>query len=288
MGGPLPFWLSIGLLSIVQGGLVAVPARWPWAERRFHRFRSGWWAFLPLAALVGVAYGLTRVADAPQGLTYLALVAVPVLAAVALGWSMRGARPVLAAGVVLMFALAWADPTGLSGEAAALALTALSCVSLGIILVGLAPAGVVKLGIVAMAAVDVALVVNDQLQRPNSVLGAAHPVAQLPRLQSVLFGSALMGYGDLLVAGLAGALLVGDRWLQNRTAVLVMILALVGDLAFFRVTEFPATVPVALAVVAVEIWTRRGRRARGRAGGGGVCPPAPGGTIPISPRETRR
>jgi hypothetical protein len=263
MGGQLPFWLSIGILSVIQGGLVAVPAPWPWAEGRLRRFRSGWWAFLPLASLVGVAYGLTRVADAPQGLTYLALVAVPVLAAVALGWSMRGARPVLAAGVVPLFAVAWADPSGLSGEAAALALTALSCISLGVILVGLAPAGVVKLGIVAMAAVDVALVVNDQLQRPNSVLGAAHPVAQLPRLQSVVFGTALMGYGDLFVAGLAGALLARNRRLQNRVALLVIVLAVVGDLAFFRVTEFPATVPVAVAVVAVEIWTRRGRRTAG-------------------------
>jgi len=272
MGGALPFWLSIGILSIVQGALVAVPAPWPWAEQRLRRFRSGWWAFLPLASLIGVAYGLTRVADAPQGLTYLALVAVPVLAAVALGWSMRGARPVLAVCVVPLFALAWADPTGLPGEAAGLALTALSCVSLGIILVGLAPAGVVKLGIVAMAAVDVALVVNDQLQRPNSVLGAAHPVAQLPRLQSVLFGSALMGYGDLFVAGLAGALLAHNRGLQNRAAVLVIVLALVGDLAFFRVTEFPATVPVALAVVAVEIRTRRAGRTASATG-------APGGAL---------
>ncbi len=259
----MPFWLSIGILSIVQGALVAVPAPWPWAEARLRRFRSGWWAFVPLASLVGVAYGLTRVADAPQGLTYLALVAVPILAAAALGWSMHGARPVCAICVVPLFIVAWADPTGLSGESAALALTALSCVSLGVILVGLAPAGVVKLGIVAMAVVDVALVVNDQLQKPNSVLGAAHPVAQLPRLQSELFGSALMGYGDLFVAGLAGALLARNRRVQNRTALLVIVLALIGDLAFFRVTEFPATVPVALAVIAVEVWTRRARRRAG-------------------------
>ena len=39
----------------------------------------------------------------------------------------------------------------------------------------------------------------------------------------------------------------------------MIALALIGDLAFVRVTEFPATVPVAVAVVAVEIWSRRGR-----------------------------
>ena len=67
-----------------------------------------------------------------------------------------------------------------------------------------------------------------------------------------------MGYGDLFVAGLAGALLARNRKLQNRAALLVIVLAVAGDLAFFRVTEFPATVPVAVAVVVVEIWTRRG------------------------------
>jgi hypothetical protein len=263
----VPFWLSIGILSTVQGALVALPAPWPWAEERLGRVRSGWWAFVPLASLVAVAYGLTRVADAPQGLTYLALIAVPILAAAALGWSMRGARPPFALAIVPLFAVAWADPSGLGGEGAALALTALSCVSLGVILVGLAPAGLVKLGIVAMAAVDVALVINDQLQKPDSVLGAAQPVAQLPRLQSELFGSAIMGYGDLFVAGLAGALLARNPRVQNWTALLVIALALIGDLAFFRVTEFPATVPVAVAVIAVEIWSRRGRRAVDAAAG---------------------
>jgi hypothetical protein len=259
----MPFWLSISILSVIQGALVALPAPWPWAEGRLSRFRSGWWALVPVGTLVGVAYGLDQVSDAPQGVTYLALVAVPILAALALGWSMRAAHPVLALGVVPLFALAWAAPGGLSGQGAALALTALSCVSLGVILVGLAPAGLVKLGIIAMAITDVVLVVNDQLQRPNTILGTAHPVAQLPRLQSELFGSAVMGYGDLFVAGLAGALLARHAALQRRMAVLVIVLALLFDLAFVWVTELPATVPVALMVVVLEIcnrWPTRRRR----------------------------
>ena len=45
------------------------------------------------------------------------------------------------------------------------------------------------------------LVVSEELQRPNNALNAAHPAAGLPRLQSAVFGSAAMGYGDLFVAG---------------------------------------------------------------------------------------
>ena len=55
--------------------------------------------------------------------------------------------------------------------------------------------------------VDTWLVAGDLLQGPNSVLSAAAPAADLPRLQAVHFGSAAMGFGDLFVAALVGCLL---------------------------------------------------------------------------------
>jgi hypothetical protein len=252
-----PFWCSIAVLSAIQGALVAVPGTWPWARNRLARFRSGWWALVPVASLVAVAFGLLRVADAPQGLTYLALVAVPALAATALGWAMRGARPWCAVGAVPLFAVAWVWSGALPGETAALALTALSCVALGVILVVLAPPTLIRAGVVALAVADVVLVATDLLQHPNSALVAAHPIAQLPRLQSVQFGSAIMGYGDLLVAGVVGALLADRPSDQRRAAVLIIALALIGDLAFLRISEFPATVPVAVGMLIVDAWGRR-------------------------------
>ncbi len=253
----LPFWCSIVVLSIVQGALVAAPGTWPWARTRLARFRSGWWALVPVASLVGVAFGLLRVADAPQGLTYLALSAVPVLAVAALGWAMHGARPRYAVAAVPLFAVAWAWPATLGGDTAALALTALSCVALGVILVALAPASVIRAGIVVLATADVVLVAADLLQHPNSALVAAHPIAQLPRLQSVQFGSAIMGYGDLFAAGVVGALFASRPSEQRRAAVLIVVLALVGDLAFLRISEFPATVPVAVGMLLVDVRRRR-------------------------------
>jgi hypothetical protein len=87
------------------------------------------------------------------------------------------------------------------------------------------------------------------------VLNAAHPAAGLPRLQSAAFGSAVMGYGDLFVAGAFGGLLAMQlsRRLQLRGAVIVAALALCFDLLFLLVDELPATVPVALALIALRV-----------------------------------
>ena len=219
-----------------------------------------------------------------QSLTYLALVAVPLLAALALGWLGRGARPPLALAAPALFALAWADRAGLAGEAAALALSALSCVALGVLLAAVTPARWLAAGIVLMACADTTLVVSELLRHPNEVLTAAHPAAGLPRLQAEVFGSAAMGYGDVFVAGVLGGLLArgGDlgwgpqadlsrgasrqaaRARQLRAAVLVVALALAFDLLFFAIDELPATVPVAAGLIVLVLAQRRAGRGRVR------------------------
>jgi len=205
--------------------------------------------------------GLFAERASANALTYLALVAVPLLAALALGGLMWGARAVLALLVLPLFALAWIDPSGLLGEGAAVILSALSCVALGALIAGVTPARWLALGIVAMAIADAALVVSDLLQAPNNALNAAHPVGGLPRLQSELFGSAIMGYGDMFVAGLFGGLLAvtGGRSRQLTGALLVALLAVAFDFLFFAVNELPATVPVASALVILALKHRRKR-----------------------------
>jgi hypothetical protein len=253
----LPFWISIALLSLVQGTLVALPRRVVLPRLSYLRGRR--WALLPPLSVVGFVL-IARAAEhaSAQGLTYLALCAVPPLAALALGWLSRGASPPRALLVVPLFALAWADRGGLAGEAAAVALSALSCVTLAVALAAVTPPRWLAAGIVAMAVADTALVVSDLLRRPNDALNAAHPAAGLPRLQSAVLGSAVMGYGDLFVAALLGALLaiVGGFSLQLRGAALAALLALSFDLLFFLVSELPATVPVALALVVLMITYR--------------------------------
>ncbi len=248
----LPFWISIALLSLAQGALVAAPGRLkaPWLKRR-----SGpLWAAIPPASVIlfVLVAGAAERASA-QGLTYLALFAVPVLAALALGWLVFDARPLRALLVVPLFVLAWVDRGGLPGEASALLLSGLSCVTLGVLLAAVTPPRWMAAGIVAMAVADTALVVSEQLQRPNNALNAAHPVAGLPRLQSAILGSAAMGYGDLFVAAVLGALLAATagRSLQLGAAKLTALLALAFDLLFVFVNELPATVPVALTLMII-------------------------------------
>jgi hypothetical protein len=256
----LPFWISIALLSLAQGALVALPR--PLEPARLARLRSRRWAAIPPLSVIGVVFAVGAAESAgSQGLTYLALVAVPALAALALGWLARGARPGRALLVGALFALAWADRGGLAGETAGLALSALSCVALGVLLAALTPPRWLAAGIVAMALADTALVVADLLQRPNSALNAAHPAAGLPRLQTVVFGSAVMGYGDLFIAGVLGGLLAASagRSLQLRGAALTALFALAFDLLFLLVSELPATVPVALALLTlIALSWRRG------------------------------
>ncbi len=267
----LPFWISIAVLSLVQGASVAIPGTGGLGALR--RLRGRRWALIPPLSIVGFVF-VARAAEqaSAQGLTYLALVAVPLLAALALGWLAWNAhppRPARALLVLPLFALAWADRTGLAGEAAALALSVLSCVSLGVLLAAVTPPRWLAGGIVAMAVADTTLVVSDLLQRPNNALNAARPAAGLPQLQSAVFGTAVMGYGDLFVAALLGALLAvaaGRRW-QLRGAALAALLAVTFDLLFFFLDELPATVPIALALVAVVLMRRTSRASDQRAGG---------------------
>jgi hypothetical protein len=302
----LPFWISIGLLSLTQGTIVALPqtAGAGWLAR-LARLRDRRWALIPPLSVIGFVLiaGAAERASA-KGLTYLALVAVPILAAVALGWLTPGARRARVALVPVLFALAWALPGDLAGQASALALSALSCVTLGVLLAAVTPPRWLGAGIVAMAIADTALVVSDLLQRPNNALNAAHPAAGLPRLQSASLGSAVMGYGDLFVVAVLGALLVVafGRFEQIRGAALVAAIALALDFLFFFVNELPATVPAALTLIAVLALRRRRsaakapalapvaraahRRHRGARDRGAIAPPPPASPDEPAPPRT--
>ncbi len=278
----MPFWASISVLGLVQAALVALPAPRPrpgWIDR----LSSPWWALLP-ALSIAIVIGAIEVAPgSADALTYIALIAVPPLAAYALAALTRvrlsppytrvetdsrgGHRNWLGpvAFVVALFALAWAAPHSLVGEGSATALSGLACITLGWLLVCGVPVHWLRLGVYAMAAIDTWFVASNLLQGPNAVLNAAAPAADLPRLQAVHFGSALMGFGDLFVAALVGCLLAQapvdgtesrdiGRFQSRRQllgAGLVAVLALGFDLLFFAVDQLPATVPVAVALAVV-------------------------------------
>jgi len=253
----LPFWLSISVLSLVQAALVA--ASKPPHPVLLERLRSRWWALVLPLSIVVVISAIALDSASARFLTYLALVAVPPLAAAALAWLLRRARWELALLVFPLFALAWAAKGSLSGQGAALALSALACVSLGWLTACVVPPRWLKLGIYVMAAVDAYLVSSDLLQGPNAVLNTISPGADLPRLQLASFGSAVMGFGDLFIAATLGALLASDPRLQLRGAALAAVIGLAFDLLFFAVDELPATVPIALTLLCLQALQRRSR-----------------------------
>jgi hypothetical protein len=264
----LGFIPSDAAVLIVQAGVVAAPRRPP-RPAWMTRVSGPVWAIIPIASIVGVIFAIRYVSNTATGLTWLALVAVPLLAALALGWAGHGARWWLAGGFVPLFLLAWLDRTTLVGEGAGTLLCALSCVSLGWLLAAVTPPGWLKLGILAMAAADTWLVLSDLLQTPNDTLVSAAPApgSGLPQLQSESFGSISLGYGDLFVAGLLGAVLAREGRRQWPMALLTLFLAGLFDLLFFVLKELPATVPVAAALIVGEAWVWQRSRSRSRGGG---------------------
>jgi hypothetical protein len=264
------FFASNIVLISVQAAVVALPRAHsvPALERLSQRLRSPWWALVPLASIALVVWAINFQGGTADVLTWVALVAIPPLAAVALGWTMHGARPWLAPLAAVLFLVAWQAPRDqLPGELAATLLTGLSCVTLGVLLVSVAPHGWLKVGIVLMALADAILIGAETLQPASTILNAAAPPAELPQLQRALFGHAVIGYGDYFIAGVFGALLSAEGRRQGRIALLVFVLALAFDALFLVLDTLPATVPVALALLISEAAHRRSprlRRARAR------------------------
>jgi hypothetical protein len=230
------------LVGLVGAG---VPA---WVRARA---TARWALVLPLsiAVVVGAIAVLPDVADV---LTWVALPLVPPGAALALGWAMRGARPPLALLAAPLLALAWSSQSSAGGELAGVALTALSCVTLGRLLAGVSPTTWLKVGIVAMAIVDAVLVFSNGLEQPNAVLNAAVPAPGLPQLQYASFGPASLGYGDFFVAGVLGGVLAVEGARAWRWALATWVAAETFTLLFYVTDILPATVPVALVLLARE------------------------------------
>lgn len=281
----LGFIPSDAVMLAVQAGVIVAtrrPPRVEWIER----LSGPMWALIPIGSIVGVIFAIRYLSQTATALTWLALIAVPILAAAALGWTMRGSRRWLAPVAIPLFVVAWASRSTLWGQGAATLLSALSCVTLGVLLGAVTPPRWMKLGIIAMAAADVWLTVADLLQAPNNALISAAPLpgSGLPQLQSELFGSVSFGYGDLFVAGLLGAVLAREARRQAPMALLTYALAGVFDLLFFVVRELPATVPVALALIIAEAWRWRRRR---RASASASADRRPSTQAAVTPRPAR-
>ncbi len=238
------FHLDNVVLTALQALAVALPAAGlpAWLER----YRRGAWALvLPLSIVVCIVAISVTPASADV-YTWMAFLLVPVGAALALGWAAHGARPWLALLAVPLFALAF------SSELARDLLILGSTVTLGRLIAASAPLPLVKAGLVAMAIVDAALVFSGSLTEPNATLNAAVPAAGLPQLQTGTFSGSALGYGDFLSAAVLGGVLAIERARQPLLALAVLAASLAWDQLFLVTDLLPATVPVALVLIARE------------------------------------
>src|SRR4051794_19820534 len=173
----LPYGIENTTLLAAQASCVALTGAG--SPRWLERLRGTWWVLVLPGSIAVVIGAIALAPGTADALTWLALLAIPPLAAAGLGWAMRGARPVLALAAVPALVLAWHDQHTLAGNLGRLALVAFSCIALGRLLAGLAPLVLLRIGVVAMAVVDAILVFSQSLEHPNAVLNAAVPAAGL-------------------------------------------------------------------------------------------------------------
>lgn len=257
------------MLCAAQAATVAAPGRQA-------RDRGRWvWLAVPAALLGAGVLIINTVPQGPHSLARLATFGTPLLAATY--GVFRGSRlwwiwPPAAAG---LWFVAWLAG-GLVQNAADLVLIALACLAAASAIAMVAPAWSIRVGLVVLAALDIVLVWGTpSVQRATTTLEhVASPVAAgtpLPSLQQATFGSALMGWLDLLAPALLGVVVAGRRKIS--AAVVVGIAAyLWGYLLFTHTTDVvPATVPVlaGLAFAAADARRNRLRHPFEPAGAGG-------------------
>ena len=240
---------SYAVLCAVQAALVAAPGRT--AGRR----GRGWVGIaVPAAALaIGVAV-LDRASWGPHALTLLASIATPLLAAAAGAVAGRRRWWLWPPAALVLWLLAW-RAHGLAADAAAVLLVAGACLALANAAALVAPAWSLQLGLVALAALDVVLVWGTPQVEPASkaLHGVTLPTAAgatVPRLQDATFGSATMGWLDLLAPALLGVAVA--RAAKLRAAVTTGLAAGAWGVLLLATSTVPATVPTLAGLVAAR------------------------------------
>jgi hypothetical protein len=257
------------VLCAAQAATVAAPAR---QARRVGR--SWVWLAVPAALLGAGVLIINTVPQGPHGLARLATFGTPALAAT--DGIFKGSRrwwlwPPAAVGLWLVAWLA----SGLVRDAAGTALIALACLAAASAIAMVAPAWSIRVGLVCLAVLDILLVwaTPSVREASNTLEHVASPIAagrSLPSLQQLTFGSAFMGWLDLLAPALLGVVVAGRTKLG--AAVVTGLAAGLWGLLFYVTSEVAATVPVLAGLAYAAADARRSRLRHplepARAGGG--------------------
>jgi hypothetical protein len=260
---------SSAALAGIDLGLVALPKCV--MIRPLRTLSSAWFALALPGSIAAAVLAIRLWPAAATALGLLALIAVPVLAAFALGYVVHGARPVFATVVPTVLLVGVTAAGAVVSGAFSVALTCLSAIGLAVLLLDVTPLHWLKVGIVSMCVVDVILMASGALGPANELLNHALSGTGLPQLQSITVGDLTEGYGDLFIASLLGGIVASEHGPQLGIALVTGLLSLLLAAMFLLVSSIPATVPAAVALLLLEV-AKPGGRLRGLAT---PLPPAP-------------
>jgi hypothetical protein len=243
------------LLDAARAACIALPAAGlPPVLGRLH---SRAWALVAPVSIVAAAVVLTVWSASAQALAWVALVLVPLGAALALGWAARGARPWLAPLAALVLVAAIMVPGTTAGEVARIALIGGAAVTAGRLVAGAAPMTLLKLGAGAMAAIDATFLFGHVADQQNAQFVGALAAHGLPQLQVANLGGASCDFADFFAAALLGAILAREGRNQLLAAAAVFAVTQAFDQLFLVVDSLPATVPPALVLLLLHIGPAR-------------------------------
>jgi hypothetical protein len=241
---------SYATLCAVQAAVTLAPTR-PASQRGL-----GLVGLLVPAALLGVGVATLDLASwGPRALAWLATFGTPFLAAAGGRLSRRSTWWLWPPAAAALWLVAW-QAHGLVRDAAGVALIAGACLTVAAAAALVAPSWSIELGLVGLAALDIVLVWGTkQAQTATTALHAVTPPAAagtpLPSLQDATFGSALMGWLDLLAPALLGVVVA--RRSKLAAAAATGLAAGLWGLLLFATSAVAATVPVLAGLFAARL-----------------------------------
>ena len=249
MGFPsfVPYTPEYAVLILVQAAAVVLPR--PVATISTLR-RHTLLGLLPLAAIGGLVVAMASYGPLVGRLVDLAAIGTPF--AMLLGVvAYRGSWVWLAPVAVPAYWIAWKHPGGTWADLSIDVLILGGGATLGWLTSAVAPRVALAAGIVLATIVDVyQVLVSKQVQVVSDALEAAAPPNGLPHLQEAQLHGSTLGWGDVYLAALLGTLVAHSRRTRLLAAAALCLAGLVEGFAFDYTDTLPATVAVAVALLA--------------------------------------
>jgi hypothetical protein len=219
------------------------------------RSRKRWALALiaPPAIFVAMVALLSQHPDAAVAVLQVATVGVPALAAIATKGLARRAWPAIVS-ALLAAALIFNDE--LVGQVATLALLVLSCVAIGSLVPRLGHPTALAAGAAVLALADVILILLGPVNAAADAMDSVR-LGHLPSFGEAVVGTVHMGYGDLAIAGIAGAIAARSPGGASRVGLLTLVLFLLEAALLAGPTAYPATLPVVGALALDGLWRLR-------------------------------